>query len=247
MNPDLTRLQPYPFEKIRTLLADITPPANLPAISLAIGEPKHATPTLIKQAVADNLAGLNGCPPTKGRPELRVAISQWLTRGFELPADSINPDQHVLPVNGTREALFTFAQIILDRTPNAAVLMPNPFYQIYEGAALLAGAEPVFLNCTAENGFIPDFDAISPETWQRCQLLYTCTPGNPTGAVMPLDTMQQLIELAPSSLPVFIVGGLAELYTPHLKNKYGDRCQPAIGNALNGLYTYAKEHQELKT
>lgn len=196
MNPDLTRLQPYPFEKIRTLLADITPPADLPAVSLAIGEPKHTTPDIIKQAVADNLAGLNGYPPTKGTPALRTAISQWLTRRFQLPADSINPEQHVLPVNGTREALFSFAQIVLDKTPGAAVLMPNPFYQIYEGAALLAGAEPVFLNCTADNGFIPDFDAITPELWQRCQLLYTCTPGNPTGAVMPLATMQRLIELA---------------------------------------------------
>lgn len=196
MNPDLTRLQPYPFEKIRTLLAGVTPPAHLPAVSLAIGEPKHATPDIIRQAVAENLAGLNGYPPTKGEPALREAISQWLTLRFQLPTNSVNPDQHVLPVNGTREALFSFAQIALDKTPNAAVLMPNPFYQIYEGAALLAGAEPIFLNCTAENGFIPDFDAVSPEMWRRCQLLYTCTPGNPTGAVMSLDTMQQLIELA---------------------------------------------------
>lgn len=196
MNPDLNHLQPYPFEKIRTLLADITPPAELAAVSLAIGEPKHATPELIRQAVTDNLAGLNSYPPTKGDVALRTAISQWLTRRFQLPTHSLNPEQHVLPVNGTREALFSFAQIVLDRTPHAAVLMPNPFYQIYEGAALLAGAEPVFLNCTAENGFIPDFDAVSAQTWQRCQLLYTCTPGNPTGAVMSLATMQRLIELA---------------------------------------------------
>ena len=196
MNPDLTRLQPYPFEKIRILLANSTPPAGLPAVSLAIGEPKHATPEIIERAVSTNLAGLNGYPPTKGEQALRAAISQWLINRFQLPAASINPDQHVLPVNGTREALFSFAQIVLDRTPDAAVLMPNPFYQIYEGAALLAGAEPVFLNCTAENGFIPDFNAIPAAMWQRCQLLYTCTPGNPTGAVMSLETMQQLIGLA---------------------------------------------------
>ncbi|MGB0848225.1 MAG: succinyldiaminopimelate transaminase [Thiolinea sp.] len=196
MNPDLTRLQPYPFEKIRTLLGGLTPPTDLPAISLAIGEPKHTTPDLIKQAVTDNLAGLNGYPPTKGTPILRSAIAEWLTKRFQLPAHSIDPDQHILPVNGTREALFSFAQVILDRTPDSAVLMPNPFYQIYEGAALLAGSEPVFLNCTADNGFIPDFDEIPAAMWDRCQLLYTCTPGNPTGAVMSLKTMQRLIELA---------------------------------------------------
>ncbi|MGB1011754.1 MAG: succinyldiaminopimelate transaminase [Thiolinea sp.] len=196
MNPDLTRLQPYPFEKIRTLLGGLTPPTDLPAISLAIGEPKHATPDLIKQAVTDNLVGLNGYPPTKGTPILRSAIAEWLTKRFQLPAHSIDPDQHILPVNGTREALFSFAQVILDRTPDSAVLMPNPFYQIYEGAALLAGSEPVFLNCTADNGFIPDFDEIPAAMWDRCQLLYTCTPGNPTGAVMSLKTMQRLIELA---------------------------------------------------
>ena len=196
MNTDLNRLQPYPFEKIRRLLADAKPPADLPPVSLAIGEPKHPTPTFIHQAVNDALTGLASYPATKGDAALREAISHWLTRRFNLPTGSIAPDQHVIPATGTREALFAFAQAAIDRKPGAAILMPNPFYQIYEGAALLAGAEPVLLNCTAENGFIPDFSAVDAKTWQRCQLLYICTPGNPTGAVMPLSTLQQLIELA---------------------------------------------------
>lgn len=196
MNTDLKRLQPYPFEKIRALLAGVTP-ADLPPVSLAIGEPKHPTPALICQAVSEQLQqGLGKYPLTKGDAELRQAIAQWLTRRFQLPESSINPEQHVVPVNGTREALFAFAQAVINRNQDAAVLMPNPFYQIYEGAAFLAGAEPVYLNCTAENGFIPDFDAVSAATWHRCQLLYICTPGNPTGAVMSLEVMQQLIDLA---------------------------------------------------
>lgn len=197
MNTDLARLHPYPFEKIRTLLAGVQPPAHLAPVSLAIGEPKHPTPELIYHAVAEDLqVGLGKYPLTKGDVVLREAIAQWLTKRFQLPENSIDPEQHVVPVNGTREALFAFAQAVVDRSDSPAVLMPNPFYQIYEGAAFLAGAEPVFLNCLAENDFMPDFDAVSEATWQRCQILYLCTPGNPTGAVMPLDTMQQLIGLA---------------------------------------------------
>lgn len=196
MNTDLTRLQPYPFEKIRALLAGVQP-ADLAPVSLAIGEPKHPTPELICRAVGEHLQqGLGKYPLTKGDQALREAVAQWLSRRFQLPEGSVNPEQNVVPVNGTREALFAFAQAVVDRNKDAAVLMPNPFYQIYEGAAFLAGAEPVYLNCTAENGFIPDFDAVPDAMWQRCQLLYICTPGNPTGAVMPLATMQQLIELA---------------------------------------------------
>lgn len=195
MNSDLNQLHPYPFEKIRSLLKGVTP-ANQSAVSLAIGEPKHPTPELIHQAVIEHLNGLASYPATKGEANLRQAISAWLTQRFQLPADSIDPDQHVLPVNGTREALFAFAQAIIDRTDKPAVLMPNPFYQIYEGAAFLAGAEPVYLNCTEEHSFIPDFDAVPAELWQRCQLLYICTPGNPTGAVMPIAQLQQLINLA---------------------------------------------------
>jgi len=197
MNTDLTRLHPYPFEKIRVLLEGAQPPAGIDPISLAIGEPKHPTPELIYKAVAEDLqSGLGRYPLTKAAPALREAISQWLTKRFKLPENSVDPEQHVVPVNGTREALFAFAQAVIDRNKDAAVLMPNPFYQIYEGAAFLAGAEPVFLNCHAENNFIPDFDAVSDAMWQRCQLLYLCTPGNPTGAVMPLDILQKLIGLA---------------------------------------------------
>lgn len=195
MNSDLNKLHPYPFEKIRSLLKGVTP-ASQPAVSLAIGEPKHPTPEFIHQVVTAHLKGLATYPLTKGDANLRQAISAWLTQRFQLPVDSIDPEQHVLPVNGTREALFAFAQAIIERKDKPAVLMPNPFYQIYEGAAFLAGAKPIYLNCTEEQGFIPDFDAVSPELWERCQLLYICTPGNPTGAVMSIAQLQKLINLA---------------------------------------------------
>lgn len=195
MNSDLARLQPYPFEKIRTLLQGVAP-ADLPAVSLAMGEPKHPTPDFIHQAVVANMGGFANYPLTKGIPALREAIAGWLTRRFQLPPGSVDAEQHVLPVNGTREALFAFAQTVVERRADAAVVMPNPFYQIYEGAALLAGAEPVFLPCTEDNGFIPDFAAVPDAVWQRCQLLYICSPGNPTGAVMPLETLRQVLDLA---------------------------------------------------
>ncbi len=196
MNSDLQRLQPYPFQKIKELLAGTQPPAHLTPVSLAMGEPKHPTPAFIHQAVLEHLEGLANYPLTKGDSGLRIAISAWLRQRFQLPADSIDPERHVIPVNGTREALFAFAQAVIDRTRNASVLMPNPFYQIYEGAALLAGAEPVFLDCTPENHFIPDFEAVTAAEWKRCQLLYICTPGNPTGAVMSVAQLQTLIKLA---------------------------------------------------
>lgn len=196
MNPDLARLQPYPFEKIRVLLEGLTP-ANLPAISLAIGEPKHPTPEFIHQAVIQNLQGLAHYPLTKGSLALRESIARWLTWRFQLPSNSLNAEQHVIPVNGTREAIFAFAQAVIDRQQrDAAVVMPNPFYQIYEGAAFLAGAEPIFLACTEHNQFVPDFNAVAPEVWQRCQLLYICSPGNPTGAVMSIEQLQNVLRLA---------------------------------------------------
>lgn len=195
MNPDLARLQSYPFEKIRGLLAGVTP-ADLPLVSLAMGEPKHPTPDFIHQAVSANLGGLANYPLTKGGAALREAIAGWLARRFQLPEGSLDAEQHVIPVNGTREALFAFAQAVVARGTDAAIVMPNPFYQIYEGAALLAGAEPVFLPCTEDNGFIPDFAAVPAAVWKRCQLLYLCSPGNPTGAVMPLATLRQVLELA---------------------------------------------------
>lgn len=195
MNPDLSRLQPYPFEKIRQLLEGVKP-ADMPAISLAIGEPKHPTPDFIHQAVLRSLKGLATYPLTKGSTALRQAIADWLIGRFQLPAHSLDAEKNILPVNGTREALFAFAQAVVDRSQQPVVVMPNPFYQIYEGATLLAGAEPVFLPCLPENNFIPDFTAVPAKVWQRCQLLYICSPGNPTGAVIPLDTLQYLLQLA---------------------------------------------------
>jgi len=196
MNPDLNKLQPYPFEKLAALKADCNPPEDRAHIALSIGEPKHATPDIIRNAIRDNLDGLTSYPLTKGTVELRQAICQWLTRRFQLPENSIDSEQHILPVNGTREALFAFAQCLTERQDDARILIPNPFYQIYEGAALLAGATPEFLNTLPENGFIPDFDKINSETWENCQILYICSPGNPTGAVIDIETLKKLINLA---------------------------------------------------
>jgi N-succinyldiaminopimelate aminotransferase len=196
MNPDLSRLQPYPFERLAQLYAGVTVPGDLAPIALSIGEPTHATPGFITEEVITHLHGLSNYPTTRGIPALRAAIAAWLTRRFELPGDSLDPERHILPVNGTREALFAFAQCALDRTTYPVVLMPNPFYQIYEGAALLAGAEPVVMNTTAATGYLPDLDNIPAAVWSRCQLVYICTPGNPTGAVMDSASLQKLIQLS---------------------------------------------------
>jgi len=196
MNPNLDRLQPYPFEKLAALKQGIEPPASLSAIALSIGEPKQPTPAIIGEALLAHLHQLAVYPNTRGLPLLRGVVAEWLTRRYQLPAGALDPERQVLPVNGTREALFAFAQAVVDPRAQPLVLMPNPFYQIYEGAALLAGATPLYLPCTAENGFIPDFDAVDADTWQRCQLLYLCSPGNPTGAVIDRATLTQLIALA---------------------------------------------------
>jgi N-succinyldiaminopimelate aminotransferase len=196
MNPDLSQLQPYPFERLAGLFAGSSPPAQLREIALSIGEPRHATPGFITEEVITHLHGLSSYPLTRGSDALRETIAGWLTRRFELPEHSIDPARMVLPVNGTREALFAIAQCLVDRSSRPLVAMPNPFYQIYEGAALLAGAEPYFMNTTRATGYRPDFDAIPASAWQRCQLVYICSPGNPTGAVMPVDQLQQLIRLA---------------------------------------------------
>jgi N-succinyldiaminopimelate aminotransferase len=196
MNPNLSRLQPYPFERLAQLTADIVPPAALTPIRLSIGEPKHATPGFITEEVITHLHGLSHYPLTRGSPALRESVADWLTRRFDLPGNSIDPERQVLPVNGTREALFAFAQCVVDPSSDPAVLMPNPFYQIYEGAALLAGAEPWFLNTTATTAYLPDFDTVPDAIWSRCQLVYICSPGNPTGAVMSIPELQQLIQLA---------------------------------------------------
>jgi N-succinyldiaminopimelate aminotransferase len=197
MNPDLTRLHPYPFEKLAQLKQGVQPPAGKAHIALSIGEPKHESPAFVLNAITDSLK-LNGqYPLTKGAIELRQAICNWLVKRFALPATSLDPEKNILPVNGSREALFAFAQAVIDRNKkNPAVLMPNPFYQIYEGAAILAGAEPVFYNTTRETNYLPDFDAIDECDWQRCQFIYICTPGNPSGAVIPEKQLQSLVEKA---------------------------------------------------
>ena len=196
MNLDLAKLQPYPFQKINELYQGVTP-VDKPMVSLAIGEPKHATPEIIIKALESNLSGLSNYPLTAGTLELREAISQWLSNRFALADTALSAEGHILPVNGTREALFAFAQTVVDRSKGSAkVLMPNPFYQIYEGAALLAGAEVVFLPCTADNNFVPDFDAVNTDTWNDCQLIYLCSPGNPTGAVIQEAQIRQLLELS---------------------------------------------------
>jgi len=196
MNPDLNLLQPYPFEKLAALKAGMTPPASLTPILLSIGEPKHETPAFVVDALAKSLKQLAVYPTTKGVPELRSAIAIWAKKRFHLHA--LDADTEVLPVNGTREALFAFAQAVIDRdaAKKPLVMMPNPFYQIYEGAAFLAGAEPHFLNCTAHNHFIPDLDRVDESVWQRCQLLFVCSPGNPTGAVCNTAYFKQLIALS---------------------------------------------------
>lgn len=196
MNSDLSNLQPYPFERIAKLKAGVTPPDDLALIALSIGEPKHPCPAIITSAITENLSLFENYPLTKGSVELRETIANWLQKRFQLPANSIDENKHVLPVNGTREALFAFAQCVVERTPNAKVLMPNPFYQIYEGAAILAGAEPTFLPCTEATGYSPDYSAVPATTWDDCQLLYLCTPGNPTGSVASLDDLKQVLELA---------------------------------------------------
>jgi N-succinyldiaminopimelate aminotransferase len=194
MNPNLKKLQPYPFEKLHQLFSGISPDSSKAPISLAMGEPKHSPPAFVLEELAANLDKLSNYPGTKGILSLRQAIASWLENRFSL--SSVDPETQVLPVNGTREALFAFAQTVVDASTGATVLSPNPFYQIYEGAALLAGASAEFINCGADTSFLPDFSSVTHEQWQQCQLLYLCSPGNPTGAVIPLDTLRQLIELA---------------------------------------------------
>lgn len=195
MNPDLAKLQPYPFEKLNQLKAAVTPNTALPHIALSIGEPKHSAPQFAQQAILDNIAKLENYPTTKGLPELNQTIADWLQRRFELR--HIDPLQQVIPVNGTREAIFAFTQAAVDRSAaNPVVVCPNPFYQIYEGASYLAGATPHFLPCLAENDFHPDFAAVPESVWHDCQLLFVCTPGNPTGATLDLAQFEQLLTLA---------------------------------------------------
>lgn len=194
LNPYLANLQPYPFQRLTALLREAKPPAERAPIAMSIGEPRHTAPKFIADEIATHIDGLSKYPATPGGIELRTAIASWLERRFSLKESSLDPNQNVLPVNGTREALFAIAQCLVNAKTDALVLMPNPFYQIYEGAAILAGAEPWFVNI--DDTLAPDFDSVPEQVWHKCQLLYLCSPGNPTGAVLSVPIFQKLIALA---------------------------------------------------
>ena len=221
MHPHLSRLQPYPFEKLRALFQGVTPPSAYKEIKLSIGEPQHATPAFIMDALANGLKGLANYPTTQGIPALRQAIAAWCDRRYALKLD---PETEILPVNGSREALFSFAQTVIDpsagKTP--LVVSPNPFYQIYEGAAYLAGAEPRFLNTLPENNFAFDYDSLSAEEWSRVQLFYVCSPGNQTGKVLSLEDWKTLFAL--SDKYGFVIAS-DECYS----EIYFDEANPPIG------------------
>jgi N-succinyldiaminopimelate aminotransferase len=197
MNERIDRLVAYPFERLAKLKAGITPPSNLSHIAMSIGEPKHAPAAVAVEALRKHLDELGSYPATAGMPELRESCARWLTRRFQLPATSTDSTRMILPVNGTREALFSFVQAVVStRGSSPIVAMPNPFYQIYEGAALLAGAEPYFINTLPANRFVPDLDAVPAEIWRRCEVLFLCTPGNPSGAVLSIEYLRHALELA---------------------------------------------------
>jgi N-succinyldiaminopimelate aminotransferase len=203
VNPRLEKLHAYPFERLARLKAGVVPPAGLAHIAMSIGEPQHEAPAFVLETLRGALDKLGSYPATAGLPEFRGACARWLERRFGLPAGRVEADTMVLPVNGTREALFAFVQAVIDerrgdgRSGGAPlVLMPNPFYQIYEGAALLAGAEPYMLNMTAATGYAPDLVAVPEAVWRRCQVLFLCSPGNPTGAVLSLEYLRHALELA---------------------------------------------------
>jgi N-succinyldiaminopimelate aminotransferase len=194
MNPRLGRLQPYPFERLAQLTRGVELPAGLAPIRLTIGEPRHPPPDFVLERLRETLDRVGVYPLTAGLPALRQACASWLEARFGLRAGAVEPDSMLLPVNGTREALFAFAQAIVDPGKGAFVAMPNPFYQIYEGAALLAGAAPLYLPSRADG--LPDLDAVPASRWDRCELLYICTPANPSGAVMDLDMLDRVLALS---------------------------------------------------
>lgn len=236
MNPNLNKLQPYPFQRLRDLFAGVTPNPAYQAINLSIGEPKHATPSLIKQALINNLSGLAHYPTTAGVPALRQAISDWLVKRYGIPALDI--EKEIIPINGSREALFAFAQALIDgMRPSPIVISPNPFYQIYEGAAFLAGAEPYFLNNLPENDFAMDFDSVPESIWQRTQLVYLCSPGNPSGKIMSLAQWKQIFEL--SDRYGFVISA-DECYS----EIYFDEANPPLG-ALQAAHQLGRDYARL--
>ena len=194
MNTDLEQLQQYPFERLSALFSGLEPRKSLKNIPLSIGEPKHSPPAFVAQTIAASMDKVSIYPSTKGTPELRKAMADWLKGRFDL--NSIDPESQILPVNGTREALFAFAQATIERSSSPTILMPNPFYQIYEGASILSGANIYFLNCDKETGYLTDFTSVPERIWKTCQLIYICSPGNPSGAVLSNSKMHELIKLA---------------------------------------------------
>lgn len=196
MNPRLDLLHTYPFEKLARLKTGVEPPNELPHIAMSIGEPQHEPPPFVLETLKQNLHRLGSYPATIGLIELRMACAHWLERRFKLGAGRLYPDTMVLPVNGTREALFSFVQAVVGKKHKPVVAMPNPFYQIYEGAALLAGAEPYFLNTNASTGYLPDLDAVPEDIWNRTELLFLCNPGNPAGAIASQRFLEHALGLA---------------------------------------------------
>lgn len=236
MNPNLNLLQPYPFQRLRDLFAGITPNPAFSNINLSIGEPKHATPTIIKDALVANLSGLATYPTTLGLPALREAIANWASRRYDIPL--LNTETEILPVIGSREALFAIAQVVIDSTKqNPIVISPNPFYQIYEGAAFLAGAEPYFLNTMVENNHAMDFTSIPTDVLKRTQLAYVCSPGNPSGKVMTLDQWQEIFEL--SDKYGFVIAA-DECYS----EIYFDEAERPLG-ALQAAYLLGRSYANL--
>ena len=236
MNPNLDKLQPYPFQRLRDLFRDITPNPDLAPINLSIGEPKHETPAFITQALAENLSGLANYPTTAGNPELRQTISGWLSSRYGISA--LDAEKAIIPVNGSREALFAFARAVIDGSrPNPIVICPNPFYQIYEGAALLAGAEPYFLNTLPENNHVMDFGSVPQDILQRTQLVYVCSPGNPSGKVMSLEQWRELFAL--SERYGFVIAA-DECYS----EIYFDEAKPPLG-ALQAAHELGRGFERL--
>jgi N-succinyldiaminopimelate aminotransferase len=237
MNPHLNLLQPYPFQRLRDLFEGITPDPGFAPVNLSIGEPKHATPQIISEALRANLGGLASYPTTIGVPALRVAINEWLQRRYQIPA--LNIDKAILPVNGSREALFAFAQAVVDSSVSQqpVVISPNPFYQIYEGAAFLAGASPYFINTTAENDYGMDLSKVPVDILKRTQLVFVCSPGNPSGKVMDLQAWKTLFEL--SDQYGFVIAS-DECYS----EIYFDEASPPVG-ALQAAHQLGRDFSRL--
>jgi N-succinyldiaminopimelate aminotransferase len=236
MNQNMNLLQPYPFQRLGNLFADITPNAQYQPVNLSIGEPKHQTPQIIQSSLIENIAGLANYPTTKGTLALRQAISDWASRRYDIPA--LDVEKEIIPVNGSREALFALAQAVIDTTkPDPVVISPNPFYQIYEGAALLAGAEPYFINTVAETQYRMDFSDVPAHILNRTQLVYVCAPGNPTGKVMSLEDWETLFKL--SEQYGFIIAA-DECYS----EIYFDENNPPIG-ALQAANELGRDYSRL--